>query len=537
MALAVDAEFNRAEALLNGISASSALARGDLDSFEGEMRAASALFGGAVLTLVTIEGRIALLTAWAPGERRVGVQAPDQALQVLASGRVEVSNLFRGTATGKPAVAVGVPVLGAPDASGQRVVLSGLGLSLPQAWVAAALEAQRVPDAPGWVGTVTDRAGAIVARTRGGGDIIGQPMRREIQALVAAASEGVLRGTTTREGVPAVTAFAHGPRSGYSYVLTMPETEFEAPLHAALTRILGFGGLVAAVGVALAVLLARRTVAAFQGLTALVAGGVTPASTGLREADDLAAAFTAALEERNRSERHRRLVVAELDHRAKNLLATVQAVAAQSLRGAGSTDPSQFAADFQGRLRALARTHDLLTSISWEAAELSAVVHAALSPWLSDDSSGAGSRIDLSYFRVARRSVHLFPGQAQTLSLALHELATNAVKHGALSVSGGRVAVTCHEDAGRVMELHWIETGGPPIANVPTRRGFGTRLLEQALARELGAGAAVRLRFEPGGLQASIRFAPQGCQTDPAGNAQGAEQMLRTASVDRVGER
>ena len=519
LALTVDGEFDRAEALLNGISTSSVLARGDLNAFEGEMRAASVLFGGAVLTMVNTEGQIELMTAWEPGTRRVGVQAPDQALRVLASGRAEIGNLFRGTMTGALTVAVGVPVLGAPDTSGRRAVVSSVGLSLPQARLAAALEAQRVPDAPGWIGTVVDRMGAIVARTQGGGDIVGQPMRSGMRTLVASASEGVLRGSTTREGVRAVVAFAHGPRSGYSYVLTMPEAEFEAPLRSALMRTLGLGGLIAAVGMVLAVLLARRTVAAFQGLTGLVAGGTTRRSTGLREADDLAVAFSATLEERNRSERHRSLVVAELNHRAKNLLATVQAVAAQTLRGPGPIDPVLFAAEFQGRLRALARTHDLLTTVSWEAAELDAVVRAALSPWLdeSDNSDGAKRRIDLSCGPGTTQGTSLSPAQAQTLSLALHELATNAAKYGAFSAPDGRVSVTCREDLDGRMELQWVETGGPLIAQTPTRRGFGTRLLERALARDLGAGAAVELRFEPDGLRASIRFAPKGGRPDAAG--------------------
>jgi two-component sensor histidine kinase len=373
--------------------------------------------------------------------------------------------------------------------------------------LAAALEAQRVPDAPGWVGTVADRAGAIVARTQGGDGIVGQPMRADMQALVAAAPEGVLRGTTTREGVPAVTAFAHGPRSGYAYVLTMPEVEFEAPLRAALTRILGLGGLVAALGVVSAILLARHTVSAFQRLTALVAGGATTGPTGLREADDLATAFTAALEERNRSERHRSLVVAELNHRVKNVLATVQAVVAQTLRGPGAADPKRFAADLGGRLRALARAHDLLTTVSWEAAELDAVVRTALAPWLSE--GDCGSRIDISCKPESARVPWLSPAQAQTLSLALHELATNAAKHGALSGVNGRVVVTCQEEPGGRIDLQWIESDGPPIAETPTQRGFGTRLLEQALARDLGASAAVELRFAPNGLRASIRFAPQ----------------------------
>ncbi|MDO9714317.1 sensor histidine kinase [Paracraurococcus lichenis] len=506
LALAVEREFDRAEALLDGLAASSALARGDLDAFEGEMRAASARFGGAIVTLVAIDGRMALMTSWAPGERRAGIRAPDAAQRVLASGRAEITDLFRGAMTGTPAVAVGVPVLGPPDGSGRRAVVATIGLTLPQERLAAALETQRVPDAPGWVGVVADRVGTIVARTRAGSGIVGQPMRPEMLSRVAVIPEGVLHNTTTREGIPATIAFAHGPQSGYIFILTMPEAEFEAPLRAALARILISGVLVATAGIALAVLLARRTVAAFRRLTGLVAGGTAPGPTGLREADDLAAAFAAALGERARSERHRRLVVAELNHRVKNVLATVQALTSQTLRGPGSADPARFAADLNGRLRALARAHDLLTAASWEATDLDAVVRAALAPWL-----GGGDperRIDLSCDLGDGQAARLSPTQAQTLTLALHELATNAAKHGALSTFGGRIAVACHREPGGGVGLEWVESGGPPVGGTPARRGFGTRLLEQALARDLGAGATVQLRFEPDGLQATVRFAP-----------------------------
>ncbi|MFC7478268.1 sensor histidine kinase [Dankookia sp. GCM10030260] len=513
LALAVDREFDRAEALLDGLAASSALARGDLDAVEGELRAASAKFGDATISLVAADGRMALMTAWALGERRTGVRAPEAAQWVLASGRAEITDLFRGTATGAPAVAIGVPAFGPPHGSGQRAVAATLGLSLPQARLAAVLEAQRVPNMPGSVGTVLDRTGTIVARTQGGDGIVGQSARPEIWSRVSAAPEGILRGTTTREGIPAVIAFSHGPRSGYGYVLTTPEAMFEAPLRAALTRILGLGGLIAAAGIALAVLLARRTVAAFQRLIALITEGATPGPTGLREADDLAAAFATTLEARNQSERHRRLVVAELNHRVKNVLATVQAVVAQTLRNPRSADPARLAADLNGRLQALAWAHDLLTAASWEAADLDAVARAALAPWLGGTS--AGSRVDLSCDLDSGRMGRLSPAQAQTLALALHELATNAAKHGALSTPDGRVAVTCREQLDGEMTLEWVESGGPAIAGMPTRRGFGTQLLERALARDLGTGAAVELRFEPDGLRAYVRFVPRNAVNPP----------------------
>ncbi|WP_309139670.1 sensor histidine kinase [Siccirubricoccus sp. G192] len=204
-----------------------------------------------------------------------------------------------------------------------------------------------------------------------------------------------------------------------------------------------------------------------------------------------AADITARVE----AERSRDLVARELHHRVKNLLATVQALAAQTLRS-GSRDPEQFAAAFTARLRAMARVQDLLTVEDWRDAELAAVLRAALSPWL-----GAGGRIALAGEGRARVSAK----QAQALVLALHELATNAGKHGALSAPEGRVILCWRAGRQGEVALDWTERGGPPVAGAPSRRGLGSRLL-QALPRELGGGATVALRYEPEGVSASMRF-------------------------------
>jgi PAS domain S-box-containing protein len=204
-----------------------------------------------------------------------------------------------------------------------------------------------------------------------------------------------------------------------------------------------------------------------------------------------------------RADRQRELLHAELNHRVKNILATVQGLAAQTLKGTGG-DPQRFAAHFGARLRSLARAHDLLSATGWAPTTIEATVRSALAPWMD---APRGARIA---FTGACATRAISARQAQALVLAFHELATNATKYGALSVPPGRVAIRCHCSTGAPTTLEWREEGGPPVTPPPDRRGFGTRLLERGLAQELGPGSSVVLDFDPAGLRAAIRFAPAG---------------------------
>ena len=220
--------------------------------------------------------------------------------------------------------------------------------------------------------------------------------------------------------------------------------------------------------------------------------------------------------ERRRAEERRALLVAELNHRVKNTLATVQSLAEQTLKS--SPGAADFAPAFRGRLQALARAHDLLTRENWEGATLGDVAQAALAPWLCD---GGGGRIGVEGPRVL-----LAPRQALVLSMALHELATNAAKHGALSVPGGRVSLTWRRE-GPAVAVGWTEGGGPPV-RPPERRGFGSRLLGRALSAELGG--VVGLEFAPEGVRCSVRLTlVAGAAPAPAGVVRRAMHGARTA--------
>lgn len=200
-------------------------------------------------------------------------------------------------------------------------------------------------------------------------------------------------------------------------------------------------------------------------------------------------------------------VVAELNHRVKNTLATVHSLAMQTARTAGDASEAlqRFLTDFQARLLALSRAHDLLTARTWRGATLEEAARAALAPWRMMP----GGDVDESRLSLSGPSAWLAPKQALGLALALHELATNAAKHGALSQPDGRIDVTWGSAGGEdgMVELLWQESGGPPVRE-PTRRGFGSRMLQRGLPAELGPGSAVLLDYAESGFAATIRFRP-----------------------------
>nr|WP_254447539.1 PAS domain S-box protein [Sphingomonas sp. ID1715] len=192
--------------------------------------------------------------------------------------------------------------------------------------------------------------------------------------------------------------------------------------------------------------------------------------------------------ERKRAEQHQKLLVGELNHRVKNTLAIVQALAQQSFRDGRPVDACRAA--FEARLAALAAAHSLLTRQSWEQTDLNRIVETSVQAAL-------GSRAA----RVVMEgpAVSLRPQTAVSVAMAIHELCTNAVKYGALSNEVGHVRIRWSV-AGEPPQLHlsWIEQGGPPVQE-PVSRGFGSRMIERGLAAELGGVA--RLVFAPSGLR------------------------------------
>jgi PAS domain S-box-containing protein len=194
------------------------------------------------------------------------------------------------------------------------------------------------------------------------------------------------------------------------------------------------------------------------------------------------------ISDRKAEEDEREALVAELDHRVKNVLASVQSMAAQSARRTVSLDA--FLKTFGGRLEAMAAAHTLLTTARWRGADIGHIAAAELGGLALGQARWEGPEIVLN------------PRATNALTLALHELGSNAIKYGALSTESGRVDVRWTTEADGGFTLTWTELNGPCVT-APAHRGFGHTLLEQVTGRELGG--PVVIEFQPGGLCATIR--------------------------------
>ena len=208
--------------------------------------------------------------------------------------------------------------------------------------------------------------------------------------------------------------------------------------------------------------------------------------------------MTVDITERKEAEERQALLAREVDHRAKNALALVQSIVrltrAKSVEG--------YVAAVEGRIKALSRAHTVLSHSRWQGADLAGLVEEELAPYRTgehDKLTAYGPRVQLQ------------PAAAQTLALALHELATNAAKYGALSSISGRVKLTweLHSDS---LRMQWCEAGGPP-AQAPAAPGFGTRIIVASIERQLGGKTVFDWR--PEGLRCELSV-PRGEKTEPS---------------------
>ncbi|MGF9761844.1 HWE histidine kinase domain-containing protein [Microvirga sp. 0TCS3.31] len=302
------------------------------------------------------------------------------------------------------------------------------------------------------------------------------------------------------------------PGLGWSVLVRQDAATSFAPVSAIQRRIAGWGALVAFLTAILAWFAAELVARPLRALagSAEALGRGQPMHVPERapsEVGRVADALSAASRELAERDRRQTLLINELNHRVKNTLATVQTMAVLTARSAPS--PEAYKASLEARILALSKTHNLLTEAAWETVSLRDIFRTELEPY--DD--GSGRRVVLE-----GPPVPLAPRVAVALGMAAHELTTNAAKHGSLSVPEGTVRVrwevTTNGDGSR-LHLTWKETDGPAVRQ-PSRTGFGSRLLQQGIARDLDGETHLDFSVEGLGCRMLVSLSDAQATTIPA---------------------
>jgi two-component sensor histidine kinase len=384
--------------------------------------------------------------------------------------------------------------------SGPRVLVTSIDLD----WLGARIRDRDV--SPGSAVAVAGRDGVILAREPDPQDFVGRPLSEAAMDLARAQVPGAVE-LMSADGIRRIVGYQPAGYNGSAFFVGVgfsTDVAF-APVNRSTWHSLGLAGA----GVVAAFLLAwmvgdrlfRRPIRRILDTVARWRAGDESARIGIApdagELSILAAAIDGYMDslvlvraERAEAEERRTLLLREMNHRIKNILSAVQAIANQTFRDGGTPETL---AVFSDRLAAMATAHDLLVTENWESADLGETVTTAVTPFVTDG---------VERFQLVGEPVQITAKAALSLSMAIHELCTNAAKYGALSCSGGRVTVSWRLDSHDGGRFHfvWQEEGGPRVA-LPTRRGFGSRLIETALAGELSGSAEIRylgggVRFE-----------------------------------------
>ena len=482
----VDREIAAMTTTLRVLSTSGFLKAGDFAAFHD--RATDALDGtGMYVILAGADGRQLLNTRVAYSTSLGQISDLPTVERALADDRVYVSDLFYGTVARRYVINVALPLT---LDSGQRAVLvmTRNADSLDAILLQLNLE-------PGWSGALIDRKGAVIAST--GGEETGQPA--SFLASGVSADIPVTPITFPGRSGEMVLALRSASESGWRAAASVPAAVIEAPLWNSLNLLLAAGAVLLVLTGVLALGFARVLARPMRKLAIqakLLGRGdpLTALASPVREVNDVSETLVDAAAERKRSEDQVRFLMRELSHRAKNQLAVVVAMARRTAERSDSV--ADFERVFSERLMALARSTDLLVSQNWRGVSLGELVDAHLLPF------AAGNK---SRLVVDGPPIELGPDAAQSVGLALHELATNASKYGALSMPAGTVEVRWAHTAldAAALRIEWTEAGGPPVAP-PTRSGFGSVVIQRTVAQSLNG--AVTHEFRPEGVYWAIEL-------------------------------
>jgi two-component sensor histidine kinase len=440
--LVLDGEIRSVTLALEVLAGSQALARDDLDGFRRNVEALLKRYPeGSSVSLADRSGRQVFNSRAPAGEAlppRVNLDAIEE---VFRTGHPYYSNLFTGSVARQRIITVNVPVF----RNGQPAY--EISFNPPLETFQKIIEQQR--PSQDWTVSIFDRTGINFARVPNPEQTIGQRASPTLFAKLFNQPEAKLN-TVSLEGVPLITAFTRSPETGWIVAAGIATATLTGPLWQALAVTAAIGGILFAIGLAFAIGMATRIA---------------------------------------RGEALHALLINELNHRVKNTLATVQSIAAQTF--GHTTDIAEARRKFDARLVALGRAHDSLSEDKWQSADVREIVEGIFDPYMEKD----GKRL-----HATGPDIRVTPRSALMMSMVLHELATNAAKYGALSITTGEIFVNWEASAGSegsILRLTWNEVGGPPV-HLAERRGFGTQLIEESFAAQLGGSA--KLELNPSGL-------------------------------------
>lgn len=485
----VDRHIETTIAALRALSFSPQLRDGDYGRFHEQARQTAALFVGGVVVLRRPDGQQIVNTAvdWGqPLPRSSDPLLREADERALRSDAPVISDLFVGAATGRFFIIVEFPVRIA-----ESVFL--LSAAVTPESVLRLLKSSPALKNENWRLVVIDRKARIIARTVQHDKYVGEQASPDFVARLVG-QQGLLTSTTL-DGVDVANGYFKSPLSGWTTIASLDAAAFYSPVRNSVFAISVIGICGLALSFLLAILYSRYLTPPIWRLREEALGlaaqrELAPFSTGISELNAVSQALASSSSALAEQRRANRTLVNELNHRVKNTLASVQAIAAQTLRGAGVDSSVREA--LESRLLALSAAHSTLTDQSWEGADIHQIIEQAISPHATAD------RVTLNGPKL-----RLAPRSAIAIAMAMHELATNAVKYGALSNETGSVSITWRvvPVVPPKIELNWKERDGPRVES-PARRGFGSRLIERNVAHDLDGAA--KIHFDAEGVVCTI---------------------------------
>ncbi len=482
----IDNRLAAFRATLNVLSVGSQVLDGNMDDLRsrlGQMNLPSEIW----FTVRDRNGRQVLNTAVAPGEPLPAFSGRGDPV-IFENGQTYTSDLIWAPVTKQWAVTLSVPVR-VPAVTGE--VRFALSAGIPATYFQKLLA--DVP--PGWIIAINDREGKILARSRGHDEWVSKLMARkgwDLTKDVPPGQGGLWRDVYTLEGTKVIGAYHRMESTGWLIgVSALPEV-YEAPRWDIIRVGLLLLTLSLLLALSLALLMGRRITRAIKVLQVKAAAMrdmkvIDVPLTSLDEVNNVAQIMRNTAQALRNRQQQQTTLIQELNHRVKNTLTTIQAISRMTLKN--SRDLAAFEQTFSARLLALSSTHNLLTESAWSGVQLRELLITELEP-----------------FRVSPRlsmrgpAVHLTSKVAVALGMAIHEIGTNATKYGAFHSPGGSVRISWSVSDG-VLTLHWQEKCDHPILP-PSRQGFGSRLINQTIVRELQGN--VNMTYNPDGLHATL---------------------------------